>query len=244
MPKDREAYDDALQAAHTDEYKQGYLPYSLLDGWQQLRKDFAYWRVDDYLARHGKTPVLRRHGLRTRAIEERLIVRDLGVWGHFVGDACQPLHVTVHYNGWGDYPNPNGYTEDHHTHAMFESAFVNKFVSEGAVAKYMKPQSAFAVPTALLSQDAVMSDIMQYLAATGQTVPRLYQIDKAGGFASGTPDAVAFAASRLAAGAMELRDLTVLAWQDSVHATVGYPNVSVSDVLAGKTLWPQTPANQ
>lgn len=244
MPKDREAYDNALQAAHTDEYKQGYLPYSLLDGWQQLRKDFAYWRVDDYLARHGKTTTLRLHGQRDRAIEERLIVRDLGVWGHFVGDACQPLHVTVHYNGWGDYPNPKGYTEDKHTHSMFESAFVNKFVSEGMVAKYMKAQSAYAAPAALLSQDAVMTDIMQYLATTGQTVPHLYDIEKAGGFAAGSPDAVAFAASRLAAGAMELRDLSVLAWQDSIHATVGYPNVNVSDILSGKAPWPQKAANQ
>lgn len=244
MPKDREAYDNALQAAHTDEYKQGYLPYSLLDGWQQLRKDFAYWRVSDYLARHGKTAVLRLRGEKNRAIEQDLIERDLGVWGHFIGDGCQPLHITVHYNGWGPYPNPNGYTEDRGTHSMFESAFVNKYVSEGAVARYMKPQSRYAVPHALLSQDAVMNDIMEYLLAGAQTVPHLYDIEKAGGFANGSPQAVAFAASRLAAGAMELRDLSVLAWQDSIHDTVGYPNIAVADILSGKASWPQRPANK
>ena len=24
----------------------GALPYSIIDGWQQIRKDFAYWRAD------------------------------------------------------------------------------------------------------------------------------------------------------------------------------------------------------
>lgn len=244
MPKDREAYDNALQAAHTDEYKQGYLPYELLDGWQQLRKDFAYWRVDDYLAQHGATPALKERGQQDRTIEQNLIVRDLGVWGHFVGDACQPLHLTVHFNGWGDYPNPNGYTQDRHTHSMFESEFVNKYVSESEVAKDVKAQSAFPAPAALLSQDAVMASIMQYLLASNQTVTHLYDIEKAGGFANGTPDAVAFTASRLAAGASELRDLSVLAYQDSIHETVGYPNVAVTDVLSGKAAWPQQPANQ
>lgn len=244
MPKDREDYELALEAAHTDEFKQGYLPYSILDGWQQLRKDFAYWRVDDYLARRGATAELKRHGLRQRAIEEQLIVRDLGVWGHFLGDGCQPLHDTVHYNGWGDYPNPKNYTEDPHTHSMFESAFVNKFVSEGQVAKFMKPRSAYAAPTALLTQDAVMSDIMQYLLATGATVPHLYDIEKAGGFAKGTPEAVSFTSAQLARGAMELRDMSALAWQDSIHETVGYPNIAVSDILSGKAHWPQKPANQ
>ena len=35
----------ALQAVHTDSYHAGYLPYSIVDGWEQLAKDFAYWRV-------------------------------------------------------------------------------------------------------------------------------------------------------------------------------------------------------
>jgi hypothetical protein len=215
----------------------------MLDGWEQLRKDFAYWRVDDYLAKHGATAALRLRGQSDRTIEESLIRRDLGVWGHFVGDGCQPLHVTVHFNGWGNYPNPNGYTDDRHTHSMFESQFVNKYVSEGMVSRLMKPQSQFAQPAALLSQDAVMASIMNYLVTTGSTVPHLYDVEKAGGFGKGTPDAVAFAASRLAAGAMEMRDLSVLAWQDSIHESVGYPNVAVQDILAGKASWPQRPAD-
>jgi hypothetical protein len=33
LPATREAYDTALRANGSDEYKAGYLPYSIVDGW-------------------------------------------------------------------------------------------------------------------------------------------------------------------------------------------------------------------
>lgn len=223
LPPSGAAYDRALRAAHTDEYAQGYLPYSILDGWEQLRDDFAYWRVDKGAA---------------RAVDQQLIVRDIGVWGHFVADACQPLHVTVHYNGWGKYPNPNGYTESRKTHAFFEGAFVNRYVNEAQVAALMPHAMTLSAPSHLLAQRTVLHEVERYLLQTGHTVPQLYQIEKAGGFRNGSPQAVRFVASRLAAGATEMRDLTEWAWDDSLNATVGYPAERVRDILAGKAPWP------
>src|SRR6266513_1653459 len=46
LPANRESYDTALRVAGTDEYRAGYLPYAIIDGWQQLVMDFAYWRAD------------------------------------------------------------------------------------------------------------------------------------------------------------------------------------------------------
>jgi hypothetical protein len=43
--KPREQYDTLLRAKGITQYKAGYLPYSIVDGWQQIRKDFAYWRA-------------------------------------------------------------------------------------------------------------------------------------------------------------------------------------------------------
>ena len=34
------------------------------------------------------------------------------------------MHVSVHFNGWGDYPNQQGYTTSKKLHAYFEGAFV------------------------------------------------------------------------------------------------------------------------
>ncbi|MGH8164345.1 MAG: hypothetical protein ACREP1_08440, partial [Rhodanobacteraceae bacterium] len=106
LPPTREAYDTALRAAGSDQYRAGYLPYSILDGWEQLRMDFAYWRVDSARAERASSARSRASAANDRTIEERLVVHDAGTWGHFVADASQPLHVTVHFNGWGDYPNP------------------------------------------------------------------------------------------------------------------------------------------
>ena len=242
LPPTREAYDTALRAANTDQYEQGYLPYSILDGWEQLRTDFAYWRADDYAATHASSPAVRQREMSIRAVEEQQVLMDLGMWGHYVGDASQPLHVTVHYNGWGDFPNPNNYSTSRHLHSAFESEFVNKYITSAIVSAAVKPD-AFASPAALLTQDQAMANVAAYLQATLATVPQLYDIEKAGGFDAGTAAAKEFAASRLAAGAMEMRDLTELAWQDSIHARVGYPGASVNDVLSGRAPWPQDGRN-
>jgi hypothetical protein len=45
LPVTREGYDTALRAGGSTQYKAGYLPYSIVDGWQQIRKDFGYWRA-------------------------------------------------------------------------------------------------------------------------------------------------------------------------------------------------------
>lgn len=223
LPVSAAAYDEALRAANTDQYRQGFLPYTILDGWEQLREDFAYWRVD-----RGEA----------RLIDQQLVLRDIGDWGHYIADACQPLHVTVHFNGWGDYPNPGGYTQSRKTHAMFEGEFVNRYVTAQRVAALVPRASTLPVPSQLLSQQTVLREIGRYLRQSASTVPALYQIEKAGGFASGSPQAVQFTASRLAAGATELRNLAVWAYQDSLNASVGYPAERVRDILAGKAKWP------
>jgi hypothetical protein len=54
----REAYDTELRAKGFTQYKAGYLPYSIVDGWQQIRKDFAYWRDARYAHRQQLQPVV------------------------------------------------------------------------------------------------------------------------------------------------------------------------------------------
>ena len=231
LPASREDYDTALRKAGTDQYRQGYLPYAILEGWEQLRYDFAYWRVDNYRSTHG-TSAARATAATNRAIDQSLILRDAGVWGHFVEDASQPLHVTVHFNGWGDYPNPNGYTNARNTHSFFESTVVDRYITPGLVKQQMVPSMMMA-PDKLLTQEQVQTLIAGYLQGTLQAVGPLYDIEKAGGFANGSPAAVKFTATQLARGADELRDLIILAWHDSLNAKVGYPYQSVRDILKG-----------
>lgn len=232
LPVSRESYDTALRGARTNQYRQGYLPYAILEGWQQLRKDFAYWRVDDYNATHGANVEQRAFAGLRRATEEAITVRDIGVWGHYVGDASQPLHTSIHFNGWGEGPNPAGYSQSRHLHAMFESDFVNKYVDEAGVSGVV-PALTVPASTTLVAQPQAMAAIARYLADSNAAVPQLYQIEKRNGFAQGSREAVGFTERRLAAGGAELRDLVTWAWEDSIHESIGYPEQPVQDLLNG-----------
>lgn len=228
LPPTREAYDTALRAAGTDQYKMGFLPYAISDGWEQVVKDFAYWRYDDIGSRAAAAPADRDWFGADRNRRETLTIRDIGVWGHFVGDASQPLHVSVHYNGWGRFANPRGYSTDRTLHARFEGAFVREHVTAASVGAMMTPYRAL--------DGSIESEVARYLSATNGRVAQLYDIELAHGFASGSPEAVAFATRCVADGASELRDLVVDAWRSSTTATVGYPEVRMQDVLSGSVV--------
>lgn len=236
LPEDMEAYDAALAPAGSDPYRVGYLPYAIADGWEQLRKDFAYWRAFDYLSRHTEENDARATFAAALKLREQLIIHDIGVWAHFVGDGSQPLHVSVHYNGWGNYPNPNHYTQAH-IHAAFEGEFVRDHVGAAAVARLV-PAGGPRSPDHLLTQSEILTAVSEYLGLTASQVPRLYAIEKRGGFGDGSPEAVEFVTARLADGARQLRDLVVLAWDDSLYESVGYPEISVQDILSGKVTPP------
>ena len=224
LPSTRADYEKALQAAGLDSWKVGYLPYSIIDQHQQLAKDFGYWRVVSYLAEREKDPQRKAWLTRDLARREAQILRTIGDLSHFVGDGAQPLHVSVHYNGWGQYPNPEGFTTAK-VHGTFEGDFVFANVKPADISSKLTPPRA--------SGD-IEKRAVDYLSETATQVLPFYRLEKAGGFAPGDPRGAAFATDRLAAGASELRDMIVSAWAASTRGTVGWPVARVDDVLAGK----------
>jgi hypothetical protein len=225
LPATREAYDGDLRAAGSDATRSGYLPYSIADGYQQLAKDFAYWRVETAALLTTKAPDDRAWIARDLKLREALIVRDLGYWAHFVGDGSQPMHVSIHYNGWGPGPNPEGYTNDK-IHGPFEGAFVHDHVSLDAARADMRPYAPCAAP--------ILSCTAAYLKTTATEVEPLYRLWGKGGFVGDDARGRAFTAARLADGASELRDLIVDAWRLSETESVGYqPSISVKAAEAG-----------
>jgi hypothetical protein len=226
MPVTRAEYEKQLQAVGTDSWKAGYLYYNLVEGWQQLVKDFAYWRADAYGEKAAKDPAHRAWLKEDRLRREKQLMFDLGYWSHFVGDGSQPLHVTYHYNGWGPYPNPKGYTQEK-IHSPFEGDFVNHNLTMAGVKAAMRP------PAECNNCD-VFANISGYLATTHGYVEPVYQMWKDGELKDSNPKGVAFVTARVADGAAELRDLVTWAWNASGKMTVGYPGVAVADVEAGK----------
>lgn len=216
-------YETALRAVGTETGHAGYLPYSIIDGWQQLTKDFVYWRIETAALPRQTDPAHKAWLQADLNRREMLIIRDLGIWSHFIGDASQPLHLTVHYDGWGKFPNPNGYTESR-VHSPFEGAFVRRFVSEEAV------QAALPAPRPC---PAIEVCTAQYLAETAATVIPFYEMQKAGGLTGPDPAGRAFTVQRVAAGAAALRDLTIAAWEASAHGALGHPAITIDQVATG-----------
>ena len=231
-PRDMEAYADALAKAGTKPYKMGFVPYTIMDGFERVRMDLAYWRVFDYLATHATTADARAQFAWQRSLRETLTLRDIGDWSHFVGDGSQPLHITIHFNGWGNYPNPNNYTANH-IHSFFETQFVNHYAKIDAV-RALIPAFKAMPATHLMTQDEIGLMVGTYLTGTAKAVEPLYELYASGDFEAGSPRAVSFTDLQLARGAAMLRDMIALAWDDSLNQSVGYPAVAVRDVLAGK----------
>ena len=225
LPVDREAFEEALRAAGTDSYRSGYLPYVIEDGFQQLVKDFAYWRTEIAALKSDADPSEKLWIAADLAERQALLLRDIGYWAHFVGDCSQPLHVSVHHNGWGDGPNPQGFTTDK-IHGPFEGVFVRDHVTLQAVEAAMAPLRPCA---------PIAACTIGYLTATGAQVAPLYAMWAAGDFTQADAKAVGFATARVADGAAQLRDMVVAAWRASGEASVGYkPSISVRDAEAGR----------
>jgi hypothetical protein len=221
----RADFESQLRAAGLDEWKTGYLPYSIIDRWQQVVTDFAYWRV---LKAAEANPAWKAHQpwfTADRVRREALILQDLGELSHFVGDGSQPLHVTTHFNGWGEGPNPNGYTTAR-VHGPFEGDLVQATVKPAAVAAKVAPLK--------LCGCTIEQRVAGYLTTTAQQVVPFYDMEKVGGLKPGDPRGTAFAVERIAAGSSELRDMIVEAWRASANRQIGWKPVAVQDVLSGK----------
>ncbi len=177
----------------------GFLPWKIAEMEQQLEQEFRQWR-------NARDP-------RDREQIERDVVHVAGVLGHFVGDSANPEHATINFNGWVQ-PNPNHYPTDCEAHGRFESDFVSHAITLDDVT------SRLAAPQ--LRSDYFNTSLM-FIRASNALTERLYQIDRDGGFnvlRPVNPEAKAFAADRIAAGATLLRDFWWSAWKNSANKPV------------------------
>jgi hypothetical protein len=193
----RFAYLDSLRAAGIETPGPGLLPWRIIEMTQRVQVGFRLWRA-------ATDPD-------ERAWIEQRIIDDAGVLGHYVADASNPAHTTIHHNGWVG-ANPRGYTTDRTFHRRFETIFVRENVRIDDV------RSALTASPRVL--ESVRDDVMTYLADSHALVPYLYELELAEPFGPRTRSAThkRFAVERLAAGAAMLRDLWLTAWRESAVA--------------------------
>ena len=196
IPHKRLDFEASVFASGQRPEKIGLQPWEATEVWERLKAALREYRR--LLAEHQDT----------RAVEQAAIFYA-GWLGHYVGDASQPLHTTIQYNGWVG-PNPNGYTTDHKIHWQFEGPFV--------AANIQAPQVQSKMTQVQAINGDIFDDYMAYLRHTAKYVEQVYQLEKAGGFTgAGTLESREFTADRLAAGASKLRDMIYAAWVQSAN---------------------------
>ncbi|EGF89410.1 hypothetical protein ABI_47580 [Asticcacaulis biprosthecium C19] len=230
LPRTRADFEITLNEKGQKIWKSGYLPYAMVDGYQQVVKDFAYWRVLNLLETRETDKAKKAWYRADRIRRESLIKRDIGVLAHYVGDTTQPLHMSIHYNGWGEeFPNPNGYTLEK-IHVPLENAFVDANISAADVRASMAPYEPCT--------DGPEKCFAKRMMKSHALVVPLYELEKAGGFKPGDPRGRDFMKQQLGQGASDLRDVILDAWRDSKTMAVGWPKATYDDFVGGKVADP------
>jgi hypothetical protein len=172
----------------------GTLPYAAVEGYERLLTGMRTYRA---LAAKQQD---------TRFVEMELAFY-MGWLGHYTGDGAQPLHDTVHHDGWQG-ANPAGYTTDPRIHGRFESQFVDKMQLEPS-----DVESRIGAPKLLADP---FTAILQHLDDAGRHTEDVYRLDKAGALADPAhAETRGLVLQQMARGAALLRDLTYTAWVKS-----------------------------
>jgi len=200
-PEKFPAIDPAKNSDHTRELI-GLLPWTIAEYYAKLKSEFSYLKAFET---SGGTPD-------EIAGAQANIIYTMGVMGHFVGDASQPLHTTTHFNGWvGD--NPKHYATTNKFHTWIDGGFILKARVEDDFADMKKKLRApQAVPA-----DKFFTSLVTFLVEQNQLVEPLYQMDKDGKL-SGEGDVAsgkALIEGQLVKGGQLLGDIWYSAWQQA-----------------------------
>ncbi len=209
----------------------GLQAYSIMEGYERMKAGMRLYRAAD-----ADSPMVRQYAaispsLASRELVQQMLAQDIAFYmgwvGHYVADAAQPLHNSIHHDGWSG-ANPRGYTRDPEIHGRFESNYVDLIeLSEGDVAPRVAKTSRHLGPD-------VWKAVLGHSLEAREFTEAVYRLDLRGGFTT-RDDAEArdLAYSRLAAGAAFLRDLAYTAWMES---TKPVPPVDAKEQM-------QNPAN-
>ena len=196
LPNDRYQYAAWLRAQGKDPKDIGFLPYAILEGYQKLQVLFRMWREPQHAAEREQI--------------EQNVIYYAGVLGHYVADGSQPLHASIHYNGWSTSANPDHFTREP-LHWRFEGEYVKAQIKPEDFGGMVKAAQRLADP---------FTDVVNYLLESHRLAPEVYRMDKAARWepSNRNADSKRFVAERLAAGSQMLVNLWYTAWLNSADA--------------------------
>lgn len=176
----------------------GFLPYAVANDWARLTSAMQTYRLLEAL-----NDPTRAHQMEQA---RQNIVWHMGVLGHWVGDACQPLHTTRHHHGWvGE--NPNGYTRERGFHAYIDGTIVDH---HGLTYENLKDGAPAAES---IDPKDPWPQTLAYIKRSYEQVEPLYKLHKSGELTA--EPGRALIAERLRDGGRMLGALYAAAWEAS-----------------------------
>jgi len=190
---------DPDRAALTNVRWTGTLPYAAMENYDRMKSAMRLYR------RAAADPSTESQK------DAKFLAQDIAFYmgwlGHYTADGAQPLHDTIHHDGWQG-PNPKQYTTDPRIHGRFETSFVEliQLTDTDLVPLMGKPK---------LLDDPFVA-ILGHLDDASTHVEEVYVLDKAGAYADkSNRQAETLVKTQLAQAASLLRDLTYTAWVES-----------------------------
>lgn len=187
---------DPDRAALTNVRWTGTLPYAAMENFDRMKSAMRQYRA------------LSAQNTPAAETDARYLAQDIAFYagwlGHYTADGAQPLHDTIHHDGWQG-ANPHEYTTDPRIHGRFESQFVDLIALSDTDLLPKMPKPAVL--------DDPFAAILHHLDDAAASVEAVYKMDMRGAFsnANGT-EARSLVTAQLAKAAALLRDLIYTAW--------------------------------
>ena len=151
----------------------GTMAYAAVEGYERMLTGMRHYR--DAKAKNEDT----------RFIEQE-IAFYMGWTGHYTADGAQPLHDTIHHDGWQG-ANPKGYTTNPQVHGLFETRFVDLMKLEGADLLPKVPAARVLTDS---KNEALKSRLLEGLVS-GEILPAVAWQEQAGTLDAGKIEAQA-----------------------------------------------------
>jgi hypothetical protein len=186
----------------------GLLPWAIAESVGKLKSNFSYLKAYE----EGGTP-------EEIANAQANLVYVMGVMGHLIGDATQPLHTTIHHHGWiGD--NPHNYTTSRGFHSWIDGGYFNKTggANLDALKSKLRPAQSVTINGRTAKPEETFQVGILFLIEQNKLVEPLYQLEKDGklsGEGEKGLEGKAFLEGQLVKAGQLLGDFWFTAWQQA-----------------------------
>jgi len=187
----------------------GLLPWVITENYGKLKSEFSYLKAFE---EDGGTP-------EEIANAQANVLYTMGVMGHHVGDASQPLHTTIHHHGWKG-ENPNHYSTRESFHGWIDGGYFRKIGGPNLKEMQSRLHGAqlVSIDGRTAKPEEMFQAIMSFIIEQHKQVEPLFQLDQAGKLSGDGELGMqgrAFLEGQLTRSGQLLGDIWYSAWQQA-----------------------------